>query len=217
MSIYKAAISIHEPDWGTIYLFKEVGGQPQSFVHLLAAALEHRRKRNNPGRLAALICGAAGAERTGATTIYPDDRCMHFEHTWEYQIAFRKFGPISLRVFRHDPEDEKSHNVYDGILEGFISLELRRSKKPRGRTPAGYRNRDEYTAAYNERENDHLDADLARKERLAEEIYQERKRQGLPNLDLRGVKEYTLAEYKARRKLTAKKARDAVKKALDTD
>lgn len=203
MALNPATFILEDRLADSMYLYRTIAGQPAVIVPLLAVALSVGRRNVNPHEFAARICAAA--YRTPRTfAVFGTPAPTRFPHRYRYLIEFDKPHPLFIHVVEISDAGNESV-LYEGRLENYLTKELRKPRKQRGRTPAGFSDRTEFEAHVDTvRKDEHPLAYST----LEEDVLAEREQTNTtdPKLDLTGVIVHSKADALKRIAL-ARKAR----------
>lgn len=199
---FKKCLVVITDSKDTVSIYFPVGGQPHAFANTFATAIAGARRGITARRLLLLLANASPSSRVRLANFYYGDSVWDNDDIdYLYEISIPGGNrPLKLEVGVIVSDLKKKESAYRGTVEAFVNRQFRFARKPRGRTPAGYRSRAEYEEACNLRR---LNSDTAPnrvdfESRAA--ILADRRNSPSTRIDLQGAREFTPAERIVRRK-----------------
>lgn len=183
MPFYAAIVNIRDFN-STGYVYQRIGGQPSIMTITLARTLQIGRRGLTTARFIARFCAAVGLNSIRNTLVNETEPGS--EHDFEYNIDLSAPRPRILVTGYSN--DHPPQILYKGYLENYLTKELRRPAKRRGRTPPGFDTHEDFVRSieHPERHN------------LRDEILNERARSEAPRVNLRGVRIISKKEHFSR-------------------
>lgn len=210
MKIFSAFVEIKDDRHTPIYLHLEIGGQPSAFAPTLSGAIAGVRGHLTNRRLLLLLASSVTQKRlrTSHCYTYEDDLPESSGFDYHYVLEINPLKPTYIEVYDVSEGGEETQ-MYRGPIELFVTKELRKRRKPRGRTPTGFKTRDEYEEAYNSRglpdkaPNRSASANFQKRDA---EIERDRRKNPPPVMpDTRGITPYSLEEARVKLRSSRRK------------